>query len=121
MNVRKTALSLLRDAEAGDKYIALTLDGYLSANPCDARDRALLSALVYGTVERRVTLDYYIDALAADPKKVGARLRQILRPLGRFLWVALVPKTSAAQPGTLYEGHNYASLSTASDAVLLMT
>ena len=63
MNVRKTALSLLRDAEAGDKYIALTLDGYLSANPCDARDRALLSALVYGTVERKLTLDYAIGAL----------------------------------------------------------
>ena len=79
MNVRKTALSLLRDAEAGDKYIALTLDGYLNANPCDARDRALLSTLVYGVTERRVTLDYFIDALAADPKKVGARMRQILR------------------------------------------
>ena len=88
MNVRKTALSLLRDAEAGDKYIALTLDGYLNANPCDARDRALLSALVYGTVERRVTLDYYIDALAADPKKVGARLRQILR-LGLYQLMSL--------------------------------
>ena len=67
MHVRKTALSLLRDAEAGDKYIALTLDGYLSSHPCDARDRALLSTLVYGVTERRVTLDYFIDALAADP------------------------------------------------------
>ena len=54
MNVRKTALSLLRDAEAGDKYIALTLDGYLNANPCDARDRALLSTLVYGVTEEQL-------------------------------------------------------------------
>lgn len=96
MNVRKTALSLLRDAEAGDKYIALTLDGYLSANPCDARDRALLSALVYGTVERRVTLDYYIDALAADPKKVGARLRQILRlGLYQLMYLDRIPPHAA--------------------------
>ncbi len=96
MNVRKTALSLLRDAEAGEKYIALTLDGYLDANPCDARDRALLSALVYGTVERRVTLDYYIDALAADPKKVGARLRQILRlGLYQLMYLDRIPPHAA--------------------------
>ena len=96
MNVRKTALSLLRDAEAGDKYIALTLDGFLSAHPCDARDRALLSALVYGVTERRVTLDYYIDALAADPKKVGARLRQILRlGLYQLMYLDRVPPHAA--------------------------
>lgn len=88
MNVRKTALSLLRDAEAGQKYIALTLDAYLSAHPCDARDRALLSTLVYGVTERRVTLDYTINLLADDPQKIGARMRQILR-LGLYQLICL--------------------------------
>lgn len=96
MHVRKTALSLLRDAEAGDKYIALALDGYLSAHPCDVRDRALLSTLVYGVTERRVTLDYYIDALAADPKKVGARMRQILRlGLYQLMYLDRIPPHAA--------------------------
>lgn len=49
------------------------------------------------------------------------RLRRILRPIGRFLWVALAPKTSADQRGLLYEGHDYAALDAAVDAALLMT
>lgn len=48
-------------------------------------------------------------------------LRRILRPIGRFLWVALAPKTSADQRGLLYEGHDYAALGAAVDAALLMT
>lgn len=35
--------------------------------------------------------------------------------------MALAPKTSADQPGLLYEGHDYAALSANADAVLLMT
>ena len=35
--------------------------------------------------------------------------------------VALAPKTYADQPGLLYEGHDYALLGAAADAVLLMT
>jgi len=35
--------------------------------------------------------------------------------------VALAPKTSADQPGALYEGHDYRALSDAADFVLLMT
>ena len=50
-----------------------------------------------------------------------ARLRELLSPLGLPVIVALAPKTFAAQPGLLYEGHNYALLSQAADQVLLMT
>lgn len=50
-----------------------------------------------------------------------ARLRQQLNPLGYPVIVALAPKTYAQQPGVLYEGHDYAALGAAADAVLLMT
>ncbi len=50
-----------------------------------------------------------------------ARLRRELTPLGYPVIVALAPKTSATQPGLLYEGHNYRALSQAADQVLLMT
>jgi spore germination protein len=49
------------------------------------------------------------------------RLRQALSPLGLPVSVALAPKTSADQPGLLYEGHNYRLLGQAADYVLLMT
>ncbi len=50
-----------------------------------------------------------------------ARLHQRLAPYGYEVVVALAPKTSGDQPGTLYEGHDYAALGEAADGVLLMT
>lgn len=44
-----------------------------------------------------------------------------LNPLGYPVIVALAPKTSADQPGLLYEGHNYRALGAAANEVLLMT
>ncbi len=48
-------------------------------------------------------------------------LSDILNPLGYEVTVALAPKTSDNQEGLLYEGHDYAALSAAANAVLLMT
>ena len=50
-----------------------------------------------------------------------AQLRGRLAPLGLPVIVALAPKTYAAQPGLLYEAHDYALLGAAADFVLLMT
>ncbi len=44
-----------------------------------------------------------------------------LHAQGLFLHTALAPKTSATQPGLLYEGHNYAKMGEICDRVLLMT
>lgn len=49
------------------------------------------------------------------------RLRRELSPLGYPVIVALAPKTSAAQPGLLYEGHDYQALGRVADQLLLMT
>ncbi len=48
-------------------------------------------------------------------------LRGRISPLGYPLFSALAPKTSDDQPGTLYEGHDYAAIGAAVDKVLLMT
>jgi len=55
----------------------------------------------------------YADFLSA--------LRLKLHAQGKVLFAALAPKTSADQKGLLYEGHDYALVSAAVDAVLLMT
>ena len=57
------------------------------------------------------------DAYADFVRAVRARLE----PSGLTVMVALAPKTSANQPGLLYESHNYAALGAAADDVLLMT
>ena len=49
-----------------------------------------------------------------------AELRQRMNREGRQVSVALAPKTSANQPGLLYEGKDYRGLGEAADEVLLM-
>ena len=51
---------------------------------------------------------------------VGA-LRQTVGKLGGLVIAALAPKTSAAQPGVLYEGHDYARIAQNTDFVLVMS
>lgn len=48
-------------------------------------------------------------------------LRAEVNTLGMELITALAPKSSADQPGVLYEGHDYRRIGENSDAVLLMT
>ncbi len=50
-----------------------------------------------------------------------ARLRERLNGEGVPVLAALAPKTSDTQPGTLYEGHDYAAIGEAVNSVLLMT
>ena len=57
------------------------------------------------------------DQYVAFIRNLAARLN----PLGYEVITALAPKTSSTQPGLLYEGHDYAGLGAASNAVLLMT
>ena len=57
------------------------------------------------------------DAYVAFVRKTAAALRAE----GYITIVSLAPKTSADQPGLLYEAHDYRRLGEAADAVLLMT
>ena len=68
-----------------------------------------------------VDFEYLPGTLAEPYAEFLARLRQRLNAQGYFLWAALAPKTRAGQPGTLYEGHDYARIGAAVDAALLMT
>ena len=82
---------------------------------------------VFQTILRRgyagldVDFEYLPGELASAYAGFLSRLRRLLHPQGLFLWVALAPKTSAGQRGLLYEGHDYAALNAAADALLLMT
>ena len=68
-----------------------------------------------------VDFEYLPGTLADAYAAFLGRLRRLLGAQGWFVWAALAPKTSAGQPGLLYEGHNYAKVGAAVDAVLLMT
>lgn len=63
MNIRKLALDLLMRYEASETYINLALSSH-SADNLTREERAQLTALLYTTVERKLTYDYYISAIS---------------------------------------------------------
>ncbi len=64
---RALALTLLRRFEGDSLYSNLILDTALRRNPLSDADRGFLTALLYGVIERRLTLNYLIDALSDRP------------------------------------------------------
>ena len=84
-------------------------------------DQVLRTVLEKGYAGVDVDFEYLPGQLAAAYADFLSRLRRLLNAQGKFLWTALAPKTSAAQRGLLYEGHDYAAVAAASDGVLLMT
>ena len=66
-NARKTAFSLLLKCESSGQYSNIAIDHALEASSMKDIDKALTSALFYGVIERRITLDYYISKLSSRP------------------------------------------------------
>lgn len=99
------AHSMLNDEEAQDKLIANLLE-------------TMTSKGYYGLdIDFEYVLPEDKEAYSRFVEKVTERLNQE----GFKVMVALAPKTSADQPGLLYESHDYERLGAVADWVLLMT
>ena len=81
MTARAAARDILLRIEAAGQYADRALDAALSrAGDLSREDRALLTTLVYGTVEHRITLDAVIDDLATvAPSAIERGVRMTLR------------------------------------------
>ena len=80
INVRRIALDLLERCEGGGGYSNIVVDTAIKRNGLSPSDRALLTALVYGVIERRITLDYIISQLSTiTPSKIESRTKNALR------------------------------------------
>lgn len=82
-----------------------------------------IAAVVSEKGYRGVDIDFEF-ILAEDRDYFTEFVRQMadaLHSIGRTISVALAPKTSAEQPGLLYEGKDYPALGAIADYVLLMT
>ena len=68
-NVRRAALDILMrmEKEEGDGYSNRLIDAAISKNSFEGADRALLSQIVSGVTERRITLDYIIQKFSKAP------------------------------------------------------
>ena len=66
-NARGVALETLIKCESSGQYSNIALDNALKRSELSDSDKGLASALFYGVIERRITLDYYISRLSARP------------------------------------------------------
>jgi 16S rRNA (cytosine967-C5)-methyltransferase len=78
--VRLLAVEVLRRVEQARAYADVALDGALRETELDARDRALATRLVYGTLAWQKLLDWHLAALAGrDPSQLDPAVRIVLR------------------------------------------
>lgn len=67
MTARELAFHLLQKAEKNESFLNLALDHALNVSGLSSADRALVSVLVYGVTERKLTLDYQLKFLSERP------------------------------------------------------
>ena len=97
MNVRNLALRVLYSVERDSAYSALVLNNSINENKLSSVDASFLSALVYGCLERQLTLDYIIGQYSKIPiKKIDLKTKIILR-LGilQLVFMDKIPDSAA--------------------------
>ncbi|OCA85495.1 16S rRNA (cytosine(967)-C(5))-methyltransferase [Bacillus sp. FJAT-27225] len=69
-NVREAALSLLEAVEKNQAYSNLLLNNVIEKNAVPQKDVGLLTELTYGTLQRSMTLDYFLEPFLKSGKKI---------------------------------------------------
>lgn len=98
--------------------------GKLLSNP-QARTR--LARNILQTIQRKNLggVDFDFEFIPAENRQDYVALiretKALLAPSGYFVTAALAPKTSADQPGKLYQGHDYQQIGEIVDFALIMT
>lgn len=76
-NIRLIALRLIENWERDETYLNLALASPMTRE-LSREERGFLTSLLYGTVERKITLDYLIN-VAAKRSEIDPETRNILR------------------------------------------
>ncbi len=67
-NARKIAVKALLEVEREKAYSNLTLASVFKENPdLNSQDKALISNIFYGVLDRKITLDYFLSKLVKTP------------------------------------------------------
>lgn len=79
VNVRDVALDALLKLEQNQAYSNLLLQSVIKQNELNKSDRALLTELVYGTLQNQLALDFMLVPFLKKPEKVDQWVRHLLR------------------------------------------
>lgn len=96
-NPRNIALNVLLKIEQDNAYSNIALNNAIRENKLNGLDSSFVSALVYGVLERQITLDYIIRQYSKIPlRKIEIKTKIILR-LGilQLLFMDKIPESAA--------------------------
>ena len=69
MNVREIVFSSLLKCEKSQSYPNIEIDSAIEKNGLSGNERSFYTALVYGVIEKKITLDYIISKYSKIPLK----------------------------------------------------
>lgn len=103
---RKTALAALNAVTQNEGYSNIVIDKAIRAADLAPRDAALASAIFYGVLEKRMTLDYAVRRFLAKPKqKMDETVLNILRIAAyQMLYLDKIPDSAAVNEAVLCAG-----------------
>lgn len=110
-NARQTAYEILNKIQRDNSYSNLLIDYAFEKSDIAEKDKAFVSALVYGVLERMITLDYELSHYLKQPlKKLKPQVLTILR-LGAYqlLFLDKVPASAAINESVKLTKNNGAS------------
>ena len=96
-NSRKTSFKALYNVLQNGAYSNIEINRAIKASQLDRRDAALASAIFYGVLERRLTLDRIVGEYSSVPlKKIEPRVLIILeQALYQLLFLDKIPDSAA--------------------------
>ncbi len=95
-NVREVTLDILLQIEKNQAYSNLLLNGAIKQHQVSSKDVGLLTEIVYGTIQRKITLDYYIYPYLKNPSKIEDWVLVLLRmTLYQMYYLTRVPDRAA--------------------------
>ena len=96
-NARRLAVSALLKVENDTAYSNITINNMFHGSDASNEERALASAIFYGVLDRRITLDYVLNALMKAPfEKTAPYTKQVLRSgLYQIMYMDRIPQSAA--------------------------
>ena len=96
-NPRKVAVNILLKIEKESAYSNIAVANLLKEAELDSKDKALVSAIVYGVLDRKITLDALLSRFMKTPlKKTAPFTLQVLRTaLYQILFMDKIPESAA--------------------------
>lgn len=96
-NARLVAVNALFKINKEKAYSNLTLDKLFASADLDSKDKALATALVYGVLDRKITIDYIISKLSKTPlKKLSPLTIEAIRiGIYRIMFMERIPESAA--------------------------